>query len=273
MTFKVMPVICMIVCPWSQTMTTNHRPTLESKRGKTISVTDSIVHARQIGQNQSLKLRSDVNPQVAKRAWMELKEEQAQVKKSKLQPSGKESTAAQSSIRNDSPTTSESNETQHDDIGSPGEKQESNNESEDEESDDESDSDEELRLFEQLQRLRNSMMAENPIDKQEVSNSKSQAELKTEPSSESDSESDSSEDEEAQLLAELNAIKKEREAVKAKENIRNSNPLMETSTAFGAKKNWRSATSFRKKSVESTQFTNDSLKSKSHKDFLSKYVR
>ncbi|EGW32494.1 uncharacterized protein SPAPADRAFT_61560, partial [Spathaspora passalidarum NRRL Y-27907] len=41
-------------------MTTNHRPTLESKRGKVKSINDSIVHARALPQSGSLKYRTDI---------------------------------------------------------------------------------------------------------------------------------------------------------------------------------------------------------------------
>ncbi|RCK63121.1 Pre-mRNA-splicing factor CWC15 [Candida viswanathii] len=41
-------------------MSTNHRPQLESKRGKVIRIKDSIRHARGLPQQKSLKYRQDV---------------------------------------------------------------------------------------------------------------------------------------------------------------------------------------------------------------------
>ncbi|GEQ72044.1 hypothetical protein JCM33374_g5730 [Metschnikowia sp. JCM 33374] len=41
-------------------MTTNHRPTLESKRGRDIAIKDTIQHARSTKGQTSLKLRSDI---------------------------------------------------------------------------------------------------------------------------------------------------------------------------------------------------------------------
>lgn len=45
-------------------MSTNHRPQLESKRGKVIRIKDSIKHARALPQQTSLKYRQDVRPPV-----------------------------------------------------------------------------------------------------------------------------------------------------------------------------------------------------------------
>ncbi|KAK6886376.1 Pre-mRNA-splicing factor CWC15 [Candida tropicalis] len=41
-------------------MSTNHRPQLESKRGKVIKIKDSIKHARALPQQKSLKYRQDI---------------------------------------------------------------------------------------------------------------------------------------------------------------------------------------------------------------------
>ena len=55
-------------------MTTNHRPTLESKKGKNITIRDSIVHARSFPQLQNLKVRSDIPPQTLDKAVKELRD-------------------------------------------------------------------------------------------------------------------------------------------------------------------------------------------------------
>lgn len=63
-------------------MTSNHRPTLESKRGKVIGIADLIVHARNLPQQTQLKLRSDGLEEKAKRAYDEMvSERSSQVQK------------------------------------------------------------------------------------------------------------------------------------------------------------------------------------------------
>ena len=62
------------------TMTTNHRPTLESKRGRANAIKDTIQHSRSLNSQTSLKLRLDVqgtkfDRSVGKRALDELEEE------------------------------------------------------------------------------------------------------------------------------------------------------------------------------------------------------
>lgn len=61
-------------------MTTNHRPTLESKRGRANGIKDTIQHSRSLKSQSSLKLRLDVkgtkfDPAVGKRALDELQNE------------------------------------------------------------------------------------------------------------------------------------------------------------------------------------------------------
>ena len=41
-------------------MSTNHRPQLESKRGKVIKIKDTIQHARGLPQQTSIKYRQDI---------------------------------------------------------------------------------------------------------------------------------------------------------------------------------------------------------------------
>ncbi|EDK45224.1 predicted protein [Lodderomyces elongisporus NRRL YB-4239] len=59
-------------------MTTNHRPTLEGKKGKRISIHGSIVHARALPQQQNLKYRKDIPKGTFTRAVQELKQDSKQ---------------------------------------------------------------------------------------------------------------------------------------------------------------------------------------------------
>lgn len=79
-------------------MTTNHRPTLESKRGRENVIRDTIQHSRSINSQTLLKLRLDISgsqvePILGKRALDELKEGE---KKPKIEETT-EAEAAQSS--------------------------------------------------------------------------------------------------------------------------------------------------------------------------------
>lgn len=66
-------------------MTTNHRPTLESKRGRENAIKDTIQHSRSLNGQSSLKLRLDIkgtkfDRSVGKRALDELQVEHKRVK-------------------------------------------------------------------------------------------------------------------------------------------------------------------------------------------------
>lgn len=66
-------------------MTTNHRPTLESKRGRENAIKDTIQHSRSLSGQTSLKLRLDIkgtkfDRSVGKRALDELQVEHKRVK-------------------------------------------------------------------------------------------------------------------------------------------------------------------------------------------------
>lgn len=67
-------------------MTTNHRPTLESKRGRSNAIKDTILHARSLPGQLSMKLRLDiiggqVESTLGKRALEELEEDEKRLKK------------------------------------------------------------------------------------------------------------------------------------------------------------------------------------------------
>ncbi|CUM63582.1 uncharacterized protein PRCAT00001161001 [Priceomyces carsonii] len=62
-------------------MTTNHRPTLESKKGKNILITDTIVHSRSLPQQTQLKYRNDykkIDTKLSRAAVLELNKELSQ---------------------------------------------------------------------------------------------------------------------------------------------------------------------------------------------------
>lgn len=66
-------------------MTTNHRPTLESKRGRANVIKDTIQHSRSLNSQTSLKLRLDIqgtklDSSAGKRALEELQAERKRVK-------------------------------------------------------------------------------------------------------------------------------------------------------------------------------------------------
>lgn len=105
-------------------------------------------------------------------------------------------------------------------------------------------------------------------------------------------EEDEDEDDEEELLREIEQIKKEREDAKnkqelaeAEERAKTSNPLIHVAGMVDSgdkitdekpkKKTWRSAKSMAKKSTlsEADRFSNDTIKTDFHKEFLDKYVR
>ncbi|CAI5756426.1 unnamed protein product [Candida verbasci] len=98
-------------------MTTNHRPTLESKRGKRITIKDSISHSRNQPQQKSLKYRNDIPipNDILSNAVKQLKEEEEEVeepekKKIKLEET-KEEVKEESECESESESDSEDDET------------------------------------------------------------------------------------------------------------------------------------------------------------------
>lgn len=110
---------------------------------------------------------------------------------------------------------------------------------------------------------------------------------------ESSGSSSDSEDETAELLAELNRIKKERAAEEAKreaekreaeekirmENIMSGNPLIGgTSSSFRVKRRWDEDVVFKNcargdEGGKEVTFINDTLRSEFHKKFMDKYIK
>ncbi|CAK7894400.1 pre-mRNA-splicing factor Cwc15p [[Candida] anglica] len=226
-------------------MTTNHRPTLEAKRGKSQGIRDSIAHSRALPQQTKLKYRSDIDPDVAKRAVEELKEDLIRNNKRSIDVDGN-SSKRRKDLEGSESAGDENSKINVEDLNIAKKESEDGNESQDEE---------------------------------DVSQSEDESEYS----------SDESDDETEQLLQELNKIKEEREAAKKLKESQertsraiNSNPLLkvgnEPKAEVNIKKGWRNATAFRNQQPSSEQskeesYTSSTLKSDTHKKFLSKYIR
>lgn len=212
-------------------MTTNHRPTLESKRGKVQAIGDLIAHKRALPLQTLLKSRRDgpsgVDEQTGKNAVEELKRE----------------LLARESAPYDSTK----------------------------------------RLLVDLDGVAKRARLNTPDDGET-------AEIGTGGESSDGSENDDSDgslgsdsEDMEELMAELAKIKEEKRLQKlqkekedALERASSSNPLVLLTDEKPVKKSWRSETTFsgeaNLKPLEE-DFTNDTLKSDHHKQFLSKYVR
>lgn len=140
-------------------MTTNHRPTLENKRGRRNDIGDSIQHARAQKSHASLKLRLDIqgtkiDPAVSKRAIAELEESS---KRHKLIKSNKATDQASQTSGNVRGTDSEQTSKSDSEANSPSS------------SEDESDSEAEaLRaelqsIREEKEREKQRMLQSNPL--------------------------------------------------------------------------------------------------------------
>ncbi|CAR65837.1 DEHA2E16566p [Debaryomyces hansenii CBS767] len=226
-------------------MTTNHRPTLESKRGKAESISNTIFHSRSLPQHTSLKYRGDIRkPKVDTKIGKQAVEE---LKKDLLLNEGK----LEDSLKiNKSLTDGDHSMDEH--ISKTIDNQEDERDYNRQEYD------------------------ERSIGKEEYSGSE-------------DDSGDDSEDETAQLMEELAKIKKERQEEQEKLELQNkldktkvSNPLVQvvgasTEANFKIKKSWRDSTAFKKQNSQNKNddetFTNDTLNSEFHQNFLTKYIR
>lgn len=186
-------------------MTTNHRPTLEAKRGKDEGIRNTIAHARALPQQTSLKYRSDIPIQQARAAVEELKESTPEIKRRKVEESAQ---------------SSESGADSGTDSG-------------------------------------------------------------TDSGADSKADGDSSDSETEQLMKELANIKRERqqkaEAQTAKlDSALASNTLLNLAGS-APKPSWRNSTAFSGQTAPQTDatepYTSVTLKSETHKKFISKYIR
>lgn len=217
-------------------MTTNHRPTLESKRGRAHEIKDSITHSRAQRGQTSLKLRLDVgsqiDPVIAKRAFEELQGPNKKPKKVLDSESVGEEQSIDSEVSEDSTEQKEADKEQVSTVDNDEKENgsgEHDSEKDDSESEGDSDSDsndsDTQALMEQLAIIRK--------------------------------------EKEEKLRKEK--LKKEAEALKG-------NPLLANADA-PPKKSWRTATAFGRAKKSSLEYTTNSTESQTHKNFLSKYVR
>ena len=261
-------------------MTTNHRPTLESKKGKNITIRDSIVHARSFPQLQNLKLRSDIPSRRFDDAVKELKNE-----------------SLKKEIREASEADEETGSVQKED---------------------ESDGDDDRVLALLGKRRSNEPLTHhnykrireddrdakttvpdgisaNLVDRDEeetpsLKKTKVEAKIVTnevihtsndnEADVSSDEDSDEDEEDTAALLAELNKIKQDKTKQIPETPASNTHPsanldrLLYNQDQPVKKSGWRKLTKkFNNlKQDSNSNFTTDSLNSQFHQDFLSKYI-
>lgn len=226
-------------------MTTNHRPTLEAKRGKSQSIRDTISHSRALPQQTKLKYRSDISIEEGTRAVQELKEEL----------SGNKRIATEILVP--------PKRIKEDDLIIP--------------------------------KKVKDLIAPTKGDDEAEPDLEAPSESESDPSLDSESQSGSDsddEDETAALMKELQNIRKEREIKKKEEEAKitkdaalTGNPLLNIASTpannGGVKKSWRNSTVFNAKSSalnktsnnDDETYTNNSLKSDTHKKFMSKYIR
>ena len=141
-------------------MSTNHRPQLESKRGKVIKIKDSIKHARALPQQKSLKYRQDIPSTISGYGSDSEDEEEEEKEEEKEEERDEISTPPLKKIKIDNTTvakeesrTSKEEETKED------------KESESEESDSDSD-DETALLLQEIEKIRQEKL-ENDKDQNE----------------------------------------------------------------------------------------------------------
>lgn len=245
-------------------MTTNHRPTLESKRGKVNSITDTISHSRALPQQTTLKYREDgskVEHKKGKRALEELKTELL-IREGRL-PELSENDHISKRIKlkeNHENLQIKETEEGNNDIGIDDDNEDKIDNKSDEDGDVSNDNEgDDIDSYSGLE------------------------------DSESDDEGDS-EDETELLLAELAKIRQERQEEKERveeqakiDRALLSNPLVSVKSEdkdkieeAPKKKSWRLTTTFSNrpnKVSEQDTYTNDTLRSKHHQNFLNKFVR
>ncbi|AOW26878.1 Cwf15/Cwc15 cell cycle control family protein [Candida albicans] len=224
-------------------MSTNHRPQLESKRGKVIKIKDTIQHARGLPQQTSIKYRQDI------------KNEKTINKFDDLQKHDNNKITSLESI---SPPTKKL-------------KIESTKEITTEPLNQEIDKQSKLSLKNDDQ---------SDIQPNEKSES-DEEDSKDEEDDESSDDDDSDDDDTALLLKEIENIRREKEKQNSDStnNSINNSLTLQTHDSSTKKKSWRSSTTFNNKSKkESTNdrnnnYTTDTLNSQHHQKFMSKYIR
>lgn len=223
-------------------MTTNHRPTLESKRGKETTISNTIFHSRSLPQHTSLKYRSDIRkPKVDTKIGKQAVEE---LKKDLILSEGRleKSVEIKKSLKGDNFVGDEPINKTIDNENNEGDNEYnkkliSNDEGSSSEDYSEDDSEDETA----------ELMAELAKIKKERQEEREQTELQ-------------------------NKIDK----------TKVSNPLVQipgtsSEAKFKIKRSWRDSTAFKKQNSQSRTdeeaFTNDTLNSDFHQSFLTKYIR
>ena len=198
-------------------MTTNHRPTLEAKRGKDEGIRNTIAHARALPQQTSLKYRSDIPIQQARAAVEELKESTPEIKRRKVEERAQPSDSG----------------------------------------------------------------ADSGTDSGADSGADSGTDSGADSGADSLADGDSSDSETEQLMKELANIKRERqqkaEAQTAKQDSALASNTLLNLAGSAPKPSWRNSTAFSGQTAPQTDtaepYTSVTLKSETHKKFISKYIR
>lgn len=226
-------------------MSTNHRPQLESKRGKVIKIKDTIQHARGLPQQTSIKYRQDI------------KNEKTISKFNDLQKHDNNKITSLESIN---PPTKKLKIEFAKEISAEPSNQEIDKQS---------------KLL-----LKNDDQSDiQPNEKLESDEEDSKDEEDDESSDDEDDEDD--DDETALLLKEIENIRREKEKQNSDStnNSINNSLTLQTHDSSTKKKSWRLSTTFNNKSKkESTNdknnnYTTDTLNSQHHQKFMSKYIR
>lgn len=231
-------------------MTTNHRPTLESKRGKVEGVKDTIAHKRNLLQQTTLKLRKDTKYNVSRADIDDLKYELLKQEGKVIPEEQHQQSSKRRLVDNDHlHKRLKTDVDQLDGDGDGEDNAEGENEGEGSHT--------------------NEVYSEN--DNSEVDEEDSGSE-------------DEDEDETAQLLQELNKIKQERKLQQQKldqeilvESAKVANPLVPLDSSAPPKNNWRKSTAFSRRvplnDNQDSKYISKTSESDYHKKFLSKHIR
>lgn len=237
-------------------MTTNHRPTLESKRGRDIAIKNTIQHARS-GQGQtSLKLRLDVvgakvNHSHGRNALDELVRE---LKRPKLINGRKGINEALLEVSEETDSTDVN-------MSHPSELPRATVQTHDDLANSDRTDEKEHQLRDTLKDAEDTNPCKNAID------------LEAEESSGDLTSLDSEDDAEA-LMSELNKVRKEKAERFEERDLSAECPSVALNgTDRITKKSWRGSSAFSRANKPSDSFTTDTLRSDTHKLFLNKYFR
>lgn len=231
----------------------NHRPTLEGKRGYEKSIKDTIQHARLLKSHSKLKYRLDVlsgetsNGDKRHKANSAARPESAiAAAPESLDDENKKAIEEKEEVKRNSDNSEDCSQLES---GKTREKLGEN--------DTEDDVGKENSKKEVVNALDTNKDANDKKVEDNADDSGSDSDSGT------DSESDSDSDTEA-LQAELDALRKEKER-----EAKNENPGL----SAPSKKSWRSSRPFAKKDSKDTdKYTVNTVKSSTHKQFMSKYI-